>query len=261
MNHLESPSNDPVFGPVVHVSKADGTPSVLVACEHASNRIPEVLGDMGLSREALKSHIAWDPGALTVAQAISHHMSATLIYGGVSRLVYDCNRPPEAADAMPASSEDIPIPANAGLTASQRAARVERIYLPFAASVSDEITQNRASLKLMVTVHSFTPVYRGQSRAVEIGLLHGEDDRFARAMMATVPDAAPWVVRLNQPYSAADGVAHTLDVQAAPSGLLNVMIEIRNDLIQTPEQQQKMADDLAPWIMRTLTKLDERNVA
>ena len=244
------------FGTVVHTATASGLPSVVVVCEHASKRIPAFLGDMGLSAEALESHIAWDPGALAVAKLMAAQMSAPLVSGGVSRLVYDCNRPPEAKGAMPLRSEDIDIPANATMTPEQRQARIDNVYRPFSQALSDMIAQHKASLRLMVTVHSFTPVYLGQKRAVELGILHGADDRFAKAMMADQPKGAAYVTLLNEPYSAADGVAHTLDAQAAPNGLLNVMIEVRNDLIRTPDQQQAVADCLVPWINRTLSGFD-----
>ncbi|WP_170544976.1 N-formylglutamate amidohydrolase [Ruegeria arenilitoris] len=245
------------FGTVAHTESADGAPKVLLVCEHASSRIPAFLGDMGLTAEARESHIAWDPGALGVAQQIAGLMSAPLVHGGVSRLVYDCNRPPEAAGAMPIKSEQYDIPANARMTPDERQARVENIYVPFTQAVSGQIAQHRPSLQLMVTVHSFTPVFNGHQRAVELGILHGRDDRFAVAMVAAVPAQPSFETRLNEPYSAADGVAHTLDVQAYPNGLLNVMIEIRNDLIRTPEEQRSMAEHLVPWIDRTLSGFGE----
>ncbi|WP_420586645.1 N-formylglutamate amidohydrolase [Ruegeria sp.] len=249
------------FGKVVHTDTANGTPLVLLVCEHASNRIPGFLGDMGLSAEALQSHIAWDPGALGVAQHMAAQMSAPLVHGGVSRLVYDCNRPPEATSAMPAKSEDYVIPANAALTDAERQARVENIYEPFTRAVDAQIETHRPSLRLMVTMHSFTPVYHGRPREVELGILHGKDDRFASGMMQCIPADIPFVTRLNEPYSATDGVAHTLDARAWPNGLLNVMIELRNDLIRTPEQQQAIADHLVPWIERTLAGFQEKGAA
>jgi predicted N-formylglutamate amidohydrolase len=237
---------------------ADGAPKVVLVCEHASNRIPAFLGDMGLSAEARESHIAWDPGALAVAKRMSVQMDAPLVHGGVSRLVYDCNRPPEAPGAMPSRSEDIDIPANARMTPDEHQARIDRVYQPFREALSKLIRQHRATLELMVTVHSFTPVYLGKRRQVELGILHGVDDRFAAAMMAHKAVENPYVTMLNQPYSAADGVAHTLDVQALPNGLLNVMIEVRNDLIRTPAQQAAVADCLVPWIEHTLSVFEER---
>ncbi|WP_282119897.1 N-formylglutamate amidohydrolase [Ruegeria atlantica] len=249
------------FGTVVHTDTVDGPYSVMLVCEHASSRIPAFLGDMGLPVGALQSHIAWDPGALAVAKLMATRLSAPLVYGGVSRLVYDCNRPPEAAGAMPTRSEDYQIPANVDLSEEERESRIKSIYRPFSRALSELISQNRDTLELMVTVHSFTPIYHGQTREVELGVLHGADDRFARAMMTTAPADQTYETRLNEPYSAADGVAHTLDAQALPNGLLNVMIEIRNDLIQTPEQQEAMADCLASWIARTLAEFQKGGAA
>ncbi|GAA6158507.1 N-formylglutamate amidohydrolase [Ruegeria sp. HU-ET01832] len=246
------------FGTVVHTDMADGAPKVVFVCEHASNRIPAFLGDMGLNAEARESHIAWDPGALAVAKRMSAQMAAPLVHGGVSRLVYDCNRPPEAKGAMPSRSEDIDIPANTRMTQDQRQARIEGVYEPFRQALSKLILQHRETLELMVTVHSFTPVYLGKRRQVELGILHGADDRFAAAMMAHKAVENPYVTMLNEPYSAADGVAHTLDAQALPIGLLNVMIEVRNDLIRTTEQQNAVAGCLVPWISRTLSGFEER---
>jgi predicted N-formylglutamate amidohydrolase len=195
---------------------------------------------------------------LAVAKRMSVQMDAPLVHGGVSRLVYDCNRPPEAPGAMPSRSEDIDIPANARMTPDEHQARIDRVYQPFREALSKLIRQHRATLELMVTVHSFTPVYLGKRRQVELGILHGVDDRFAAAMMAHKAVENPYVTMLNQPYSAADGVAHTLDVQALPNGLLNVMIEVRNDLIRTPAQQAAVADCLVPWIEHTLSVFEER---
>ncbi len=249
------------FGTVVHTENADGAPSVLLVCEHASKRIPDFLGDMGLTAKVRESHIAWDPGALGVAQHMAALMSAPLVHGGVSRLVYDCNRPPEAPDAMPVKSEAYDIPANISMSPEQREARIEHVYGPFSDAVSGQIAQHRSSLVLMVTMHSFTRIYHDQQREVELGILHGRDDRFALAMMDAAPAVSPFVIRLNEPYSATDGVAHTLDVQAYANALPNVMIEVCNDLIRTSDQQRAMAEYLVAWIDRALAGFQNRGAA
>ena len=91
-------------GDCVAIERVHGKSPVLLICEHASRTLPEHFGDLGLSEEALSSHIAWDPGALAVARAISAALDATLIYQRFSRLIYDCNRPPSSPGAMPAAS-------------------------------------------------------------------------------------------------------------------------------------------------------------
>lgn len=236
------------FGPVVRVQPPAGTPTVIAVCEHASNRIPAALHALGLSETARQSHIAWDPGAERLAQAMADPLGAVLVSGGVSRLVYDCNRPPEAADAMPERSEVVAIAGNRSLSEADRLQRIRAVYEPFCAALNDEIVRYRQTLTLLLTIHSFTPMYNGQAREVEIGVLHGRDDRFALAMMQTLEPDFPFIVRLNAPYSAADGVTHTLDRHGAGNALPNVMIEVRNDLIGDPARQQAMARRLVPWI-------------
>lgn len=248
------------FGDVVAVSKFSNAPSVLVVCEHASNRIPDGLNTLGLNSEVRKSHVAWDPGALGVAEAVAEALSGLLVSAQISRLVYDCNRPPDAASAIPAQSEIYEIPGNVGLTAKARDERVQTVYTPFTQTLSDVIAQSKATLSCLITVHSFTPVYNGAHRDVEIGILHGQDPSLALAMMDSLNDAR-FCTKLNEPYSASDGVAHTLDAHGVENGLLNVMIEIRNDLIGSPAEQAEMAAHLVPWLKRSLDLCAKGQVA
>lgn len=241
------------FGPVVRVVDAPAAADILLVCEHASNAMPAGFGGLGLDRAVLDTHVAWDPGALGVATGLAAQLAAPLVHGCVSRLVYDCNRPPEARDAIPAASEVYDIPGNAMMSGAERQARIDTVYLPFRARLADEIAARRRALALLVTVHSFTPRYRGVPRDVQIGLLHGRDAKFAEAMLRNAPEGLDYVTRLNDPYSAADGVAHTLDLHGAVNGLPSVMLEIRNDLLTTAADQAAMADLLAPWIRQTLT--------
>ncbi|MDW3224412.1 MAG: N-formylglutamate amidohydrolase [Paracoccaceae bacterium] len=237
--------SDRGISPVV-VSRESGASGIVLVCEHASKAIPEAYGDLGLSAAARDSHIAWDPGALGVAQRLSELLDAPLVAGGVSRLIYDCNRPPEAPGAMPVRSEAYDIPGNAALDASAKAKRVAQVYAPFKAALSEVLSLVQA--RAMITIHSFTPVYLGQPRAVEIGVLHDADTRLADVMMAAAQHHTDLTTRRNDPYGPQDGVTHTLQEHGVKRGLLNVMLEVRNDLIATQETQSAMADTLAPWL-------------
>lgn len=224
----------------------DGESSVVVVCEHASHHIPAKFDDLGLLQEALKSHAAWDPGALPVATRLAKQLDAPLIAGSVSRLVYDCNRPPNAPDAMPARSEVIDVPGNCNLSQADRDARTNAYYRPFQTALHQAV--KAVSDPVIVTVHSFTPVYHGIARKVEIGILHDSDTRLADAMLDTARTHTGTDVQRNAPYGPDQGVTHTLKEHAIKEGHLNVMLEIRNDLIKTPDEQTAMADMLAGWI-------------
>ena len=238
----------------VTVFNTNGQSRVVLVCEHASCFIPPALDGLGLDDNARQSHIAWDPGALEVARRMAQRLDAKLVVSNVSRLVYDCNRPPSAHDAMPARSEAIEVPGNAALTDVQRRERTEKYYDPFRARLRDVIATTRDPV--IVTVHSFTPVFLGKPRSVEIGILHDTDARLADAMTQMAAAHTRANVKVNVPYGPQDGVTHTLKEHAIPARHLNVMLEIRNDLIADPAQQEHMGNCLAGWLTDALTALN-----
>lgn len=241
-------------GDPVAITNAGGGSDVLLVCEHASNRLPECYGDLGLPGDALSSHIAWDPGALAVSQMMAKSLDAVLIYQRFSRLIYDCNRPPSSPMAMRDVSEVFRIPGNENLSEAEKSRRTAALYLPFQKRIADEIIARRQAGRatVLVTVHSFTPVYYGQKREVEIGILHDRDSRLADRMLAAAADTNLYRIARNEPYGVADGVTHTLEVHAIGAGLLNVMIEIRNDLITDDVGQGVVADFLTGLLRESL---------
>ena len=232
---------------VVETQRPNGASAVLLVCEHASRFIPEGLSGLGLSAAAAQSHIAWDPGALALAGRLSEALDATLIAQKISRLVYDCNRPPESAQAVRAESEVYHIPGNAGLSAAQRDERTDYIYKPFQRALAEAV-QTRPQT-VLVTIHSFTPVYNGAPRAVEVGILHDSDRRLADAMLNAAVQDPKFNVQRNAPYGPEDEVTHTLKEHALAHGLLNVMIEVRNDLLA----DEAGAKSVATWLQTLLT--------
>ncbi|AJC80292.1 N-formylglutamate amidohydrolase protein [Rhizobium etli bv. phaseoli str. IE4803] len=241
-------------GDCVGIERAGGRSPVLLVCEHASNTLPVHFGDLGLPGEALASHIAWDPGALSVARGISQGLDATLVYQRFSRLIYDCNRPPNSPGAMPERSEIYAIPGNKDLTAEERLARTDALYVPFHDAVRGLIRDRRARGQdsVIVTIHSFTPVYHGRDRAVELGILHDEDSHLADRMLTLAAEAPLYRTERNQPYGPEDGVTHTLILHGLSNGLRNVMIEVRNDLIADDVGQGVMADYLKGLLQQSL---------
>ncbi len=232
----------------------NGRAQMVVICEHASHHIPVYFDGLGLSSDARHSHAAWDPGAKDLALALSKAFDAPLVCSKVSRLVYDCNRPAGAPSAMPARSEIFDVPGNMDVSAGEAQARYEQIYLPFERMVSH--VAGAKDHPVIVTSHSFTPVYHGAKRKVEIGLLYDDDSRLADAMMAFAPRFDDFVIERNEPYGPSDGVAHTIDVHGRDRGLLNVMIEVRNDLLAEPIMAARVANVLAQMLRLALESLD-----
>lgn len=238
----------------VEVINPQGAGGVVLLCEHAANHIPARYDGLGLDAPARVSHAAWDPGARAVALHLSQALDAPLVAGRISRLVYDCNRPPEAASAMPEASERIAVPGNRGLTPEQRAERVETVYRPFCAAVTGLIAarQARGQSTALITLHSFTPVYFDQTRETEIGILHDSDSRLADAMLAAAPRLPHRRIARNDPYGPEDGVTHSLKLYGIARGLPNVMIELRNDLLTDAAGVETMAAELMTLIAPAL---------
>lgn len=217
-------------------------------CEHASHFIPPDADGLGLSPQAKQSHAAWDIGALDLAKRLSIQLNAPLVAGEISRLVYDCNRPLEAPDCCPERSEIFDVPGNLGMTQDARQTRFEQIHTPFHAAVS-RMMDAAGPQVVLVTVHSFTPVYNGKTRDVELGFLSHTDKRFAQACLAQEQQHGRMKAALDEPYSATDGVTYSLQKHGEARGLLNVMIEVRNDLIDTAGKAQSVADHLAATLI------------
>ena len=228
---------------------AGGAP-VLLLCEHASNAFPDVVGTLGLDEAVRMSHAAWDPGALALAERLSESLGLPLVHGTVSRLIYDCNRPPEAPDAIPVQSEVHDIPGNRELSEADRARRVALVYDPFTAAVEAAISSARPGA--IVTIHSFTPVYFGTPREVEIGILYDRDTQLADALLSQ--DWGGYKVRGNAPYGPEDGVTHTLKRHAVARGVPNAMFEIRNDLLANPVSREAVFRLISKNLVRALDR-------
>ncbi|MDZ4094065.1 MAG: N-formylglutamate amidohydrolase [Paracoccaceae bacterium] len=257
MTALDTSTAAGLFPAAVENGTARGR--IVLVCEHASNAFPAHWGDLGLSAEQRQAHIAWDPGALELARGLARRLDSVLLHGQVSRLVYDCNRAPDMPGAMAQRSEMHEIPGNAALGAADRAERTAAIYVPFHDSLHAEIAR-RIALGLapvIVTIHSFTPVYFGKPRAVEFGVIHDADESLPRAILAAARAMTQLRADLNAPYSAVDDVTHTLRLQATPYGLPNAMLEIRNDLIASPQACATMAEQLAPVLQAAIAAINK----
>jgi predicted N-formylglutamate amidohydrolase len=221
-----------------------GASSIVLVCEHAGNRLPRALGNLGLSPEQLEMHIAWDIGAEGVARLLSKLLDAPLALQRYSRLAYDCNRPPESPGAIPEISETTAIPGNKDLGAEQKLQRVRGIYWPFHHGLSDFLDRRAVEGRktAIVTIHSFTRIYKGKERGVELGLLHDRDAKMALQLLKAFANVK---AALNEPYGPKDGVMHTTALHADARGLPSVMIEIRNDLIASTRGQEEWAQRLS----------------
>ncbi|MBM6594933.1 N-formylglutamate amidohydrolase [Microvirga pudoricolor] len=205
---------------------------VLILCDHASNAVPQDLGDLGVPESEFKRHIAYDIGAADVTRCLAQRLGAPAILTRFSRLIIDPNRGRDDPTLVMRLSDGAVVPGNARLTEADIQARIERFYDPYDAAVTAAIEAAMAAghPPVIVTVHSFTPIWRGWPRPWHVGILWDADARFARPLLEGLSAEDGLVVGDNEPYDGALA-GDTVDRHATVRGLANALIEIRQDLI------------------------------
>lgn len=231
------------------VLNPSGRGGVVILCEHASKVIPPDMDNLGLSGDDLTRHIAWDIGAEAVTRALSQMMDVPAVIHTVSRLVIDCNREPDHPTLVPTSSDGSDIPGNQNLSKAEIDRRRDQYYTPFHAA-ADQVIQDQLAAgvtPLVIGMHSFTPVMGADSqseRPWQIGFLWNKDHRLAQALIGALQRETTLTIGDNQPYSGKD-LYYTMQAHGADHGLPQTTVEIRQDLLATPDQAQQWAALLA----------------
>ncbi len=244
---LEPDEPDPV-----RLLRSNGVSNLFLIADHAGRAIPRRLGKLGLPDSELNRHIGWDIGIAGVTEQLSEALDAAAVLQTYSRLVIDCNRDPAVASAMPEISELTRIPGNVGLTDADRAARVDAIFRPYHARIAALLDARGAAGRrtVLVAMHSFTPVFKGESRAMQVGVLYNRDARFASILLALLRAEGDLMVGDNAPYAITDTSDYGVPVHGERRGLPHVEIEIRQDLIEDAAGQ-------AAWAARFARLLPE----
>lgn len=225
----------------------------LLTCDHASNRVPEWIngGDLGICAEDMSRHIAYDVGAAGVTEALAEVMDAPAVLSRFSRLVIDPNRGEDDPTLLMRLYDGTIIPANRNADRDDLELRLNRLYRPYHAAYA-ALAAARED-RVICAVHSFTPQLRGRPpRPWQIGILHSHLDTWlAELLIDRLRQETDLCVGDNEPYNG-HLPGDAIDRHALTAGRPNVLIEIRNDLIQTPEDQQAWAQRLAPILNEVL---------
>jgi predicted N-formylglutamate amidohydrolase len=233
--------------PVFEILRADGRSDFVLTCDHAGLAIPRKLGRLDLSEEVFATHVASDLGVAELGRRLCARLDAFLIAHNYSRLVIDPNRPPEARDSIVTLSERTRVPANDNLAPNEVRQRVEELLEPYQRRIADELDRRAASGRrsVLVTLHSFTPVFHGEVRPWHVGVLYGRDARLAHRLLAALRADPGLVVGDNQPYSVNDASDYTVVVHGERRGIEHVEIEVRQDLLADDAGIESWAERLA----------------
>lgn len=236
----QAPATIPLIGrddPAPYVLLQEhGRSPLLVVCDHASRAIPAGLERLGLPELATWQHIAWDIGAGELARGIAHALDAPAVLAGYSRLVVDCNRSPDDAEAFRTDSDGWEIPGNRGLAERDRRLRLGSFFDPYHECIGALLAGFRArgTVPLLFSVHSFAPRLGEVDRPWHAGVLWDRDEANARRLLAGLRARPGLVVGDNEPYSGRHPANYTIDRHARATGLPHLCVEVRQDLLASP---------------------------
>jgi len=227
------------------IRHAGATLNLLFLCDHAANGLPAEVGGLGLSPSDFQTHIAYDIGAAPLTRALADRFRAPAILARWSRLLVDLNRGADDPTVVMKLSDGRIIPGNRLLDRAGVLERVARYHAPYHDRIAAEIAVAREAsiVPVLVSVHSFTPVWRGKARPWHVGILWDRDGRLAKPLMARLAREGDIVVGDNEPYSGALE-NDCLYRHATMNGLPHVLIEVRQDLIADPQGVLRWAERL-----------------
>ena len=231
---------------------AQARPGLIFVCDHAARALPPEYGSLGLDPTLFSTHIASDLGAGEVTRALAAHFGAPAILARWSRLLIDLNRGEDDPTLVMKLSDGSLIPGNAGADAAEIAKRIARFHAPYHAAIAETIA-SMGGVPVLISVHSFTPVWKGLRRPWEIGVLWDRDGRLARPLIEALAKAG-FTVGDNEPYSG-ELENDCLYRHGTLCGLPHVLIEIRQDTLGRPDLVDRWTERLASHLNRLLPEM------
>ena len=217
----------------VRVLREDGRSDLFLTADHAGRAMPRSLGRLGLAESDLDRHIAWDIGIAAVTERLSAVLDATAVLQSYSRLVIDCNRDPGRAQLDPGDQRVDVHPRQPRSHVGTARDAPAGVFEPYHARIRTLLDARQAAQRrtVYVAMHSFTPVFKGESRAMQVGVLYNRDAQLANVMLDLLRAEGDLMVGDNAPYAVSDVTDYGVPVHAERRGLRHVEIEIRQDLI------------------------------
>ncbi|HEV2563320.1 MAG TPA: DUF1244 domain-containing protein [Rhizomicrobium sp.] len=233
---------------------------LLFVCDHASNALPETYGSLGLEEGAFAAHIAYDIGAANVTRTLAAAYGAPAILARWSRLLIDLNRGADDPTLVMKLSDGNIVPGNRHADANEVEKRLAQFHAPYHNAIAAEIARMHGAgiVPVLISMHSFTPVWKDRARPWEVGVLWDRDGRLALPLLKALAQAG-FVVGNNEPYSG-ELENDCMYRHGTMNGLPHVLIEIRQDLIFTRAAAQNFAARLKPILDAALAQMGKPEI-
>jgi predicted N-formylglutamate amidohydrolase len=214
---------------------------ILIIVDHASNAIPKEYKNLELSKSYLDSHIAYDINIMNLANKLSKKLNSEIICGEYSRLFIDLNRGKDDPTLITAISDKKVIKRNINISNKDKKFRINEIYNRYHLCIESLI--KRRQIKLLLSLHSFSPIFKGKRRNIEIGILSNEDKRYSQKLIKKLK-GKKYIIKDNEPYNG-NLIGDTLYKHGLKNKLFHTLIEIRNDIIYSDQQVNKISSLLS----------------
>ncbi|WP_417687112.1 N-formylglutamate amidohydrolase [Roseibium sp.] len=241
--------------------KGDLSGGLLLLCDHARNAVPAEYGDLGLPPEQFERHIGYDIGVRPLTMELARRLNAPVLMTTYSRLLIDPNRGEDDPTIVMRLSDGAVVPGNSEVDHEERQRRIERFHRPYHTLIDETLDQmiGKAPAPVIVSIHSYTPVWRGVPRPWHAAILWDSDERAVRPFIEQLEAQGDLVVGDNEPY---DGCLKndTMYRHATRRGIAHALLEVRQDLIADEKGVLEWADRLQPILEDLVSRPDLRQI-
>ncbi|MEP0519379.1 MAG: N-formylglutamate amidohydrolase [Hyphomicrobiales bacterium] len=234
---------------------------LLFLCDHARSAIPPQYENLGLPHSQLSRHIAYDIGMEALTRSLAKRLGAPAVLSTYSRLLLDPNRGEDDPTVLMRLSDGAVIPGNRYADDDERELRLRLFHRPYHVAISQAVDRMISGSKgpLIVSLHSFTPVWRGVQRPWHAGVLWDKDNRAADALITELEAQPDLIVGDNEPYSGAL-TNDTLNRHGTRRGISHVLLEVRQDLVADDAGVEDWSTRLAPIFKRIVNQPNITNI-
>jgi predicted N-formylglutamate amidohydrolase len=227
----------------------------LLTCEHASNRVPAPLRTTASDRDWLQTHWGWDIGARMVTREIVRQTGSTGVFARFSRLVCDPNRAPNTPTLIRCAVEGAVLSFNDNLTIEEVDRRLELYHAPYHAALDRAVSlrQDQPGDMMLLSMHSFTPIFRDERRDMDVGVLFHPYEGVAHRLAREI-EAEGLSVALNEPYSARNGLMYAADRHGSAHGAVYLELEVNQRNLRTTAEARKVGRALTRALARLKTR-------